>query len=53
MTTGPRYETAYELGQRTGHTDSVVCAACGAFVMDTAAHDRFHSALTDAETREA
>jgi len=44
--TGPRYETAYELQQRTGHTDSVVCGDCGAFVMDVAAHDRFHSILS-------
>jgi len=43
---GPRYETAYELGQRAGRTDSVVCADCGAFVMDTAAHTRFHSILS-------
>ncbi len=46
MTTGPRYETAYELGQRIGHTDTVVCADCGAFVMDKAAHSRFHLALS-------
>jgi hypothetical protein len=38
-----RYETAYELGQRTGHTDTVVCTDCGAFVMNVAAHDRFHA----------
>ena len=44
--TEPRYETAYELGQRIGHTDSVVCADCGAFVMDVAAHTRFHSILS-------
>jgi predicted Rossmann-fold nucleotide-binding protein len=42
----PRYETAYELGQRIGHTDSVVCTDCGAFVMDVAAHTRFHSILS-------
>jgi hypothetical protein len=42
----PRYETAYELGQRIGHTDSVVCTDCGAFVMDAAAHTRFHLELT-------
>ena len=36
--TEPRYETAHELSQRTGHADSVVCADCGAFVMDVAAH---------------
>jgi hypothetical protein len=42
----PRYETAYELGQRIGHTDTVVCADCGAFVMDKAAHTRFHSILS-------
>jgi hypothetical protein len=46
VSTGPRYETAYELGQRIGHTDSVVCADCGVFVMDTAAHTRFHSILS-------
>ena len=44
--TEPRYETAHELGQRTGRTDSVVCADCGAFVMDVAAHTRFHSILS-------
>jgi hypothetical protein len=44
--TGPRYETAYELGQRTGHADSVVCTDCGAFVMDVAAHTRFHSIMS-------
>ena len=44
--TGPRYETAHELGQRIGHTDSVVCADCGVFVMDVAAHTRFHSILS-------
>jgi len=38
-----RYETAYGLGQRTGHTDSVVCTDCGAFVMSVAAHERFHA----------
>ena len=43
---GPRYETAHELGQRIGHTDSVVCADCGVFVMDVAAHNRFHSILS-------
>ncbi len=42
----PRYETAYELGQRLGHTDSVVCLDCGAFVLDKAAHTRFHSILS-------
>ena len=46
MTSGPRYETAHELGQRIGHTDSVVCADCGVFVMDVAAHNRFHSILS-------
>jgi hypothetical protein len=40
--TEPRYETAYELGQRIGHTDSVICADCGVFVMDVAAHTRLH-----------
>jgi predicted Rossmann-fold nucleotide-binding protein len=39
----PRYETAYALGQRIGHTDSVVCTDCGVFVMNVAAHDRYHS----------
>jgi len=43
---GPRYETAYEQQQRIGRTDSVVCMDCGAFVMDVAAHDRFHSILS-------
>jgi hypothetical protein len=42
----PRYETAYEQQQRIGHTDSVVCADCGAFVMNVAAHTRFHSILS-------
>ena len=46
MSGEPRYETAYELGQRTGHTDSVVCADCGVFVMDKTAHTRFHSILS-------
>lgn len=46
MTAGPRYETAHELSQRLGHTDSVVCADCGVFVMDTTAHNRFHSILS-------
>lgn len=44
--TGPRYETAYELSQRTGGADSVVCADCGVFVMDKTAHTRFHSILS-------
>ena len=44
--TEPKYETAYELGQRIGHTDSVVCTDCGVFVMDVAAHTRFHSILS-------
>jgi hypothetical protein len=44
----PRYETAYEQQQRTGHTDSVVCADCGVFVMDVAVHTRFHSILSGA-----
>ena len=39
----PRYETAAELQKRVGHTDTVVCADCGVFVMDKAAHTRFHS----------
>lgn len=46
MTTGPRYETAHELTERTGKTDTVVCTDCGTFVMDVAAHDRFHAALS-------
>ena len=46
MTTGPRYETAAELQQRTGHTDTVVCADCGVFVMDVAAHTRSHSIMS-------
>jgi hypothetical protein len=41
----PRYETAYEQLQRIGHTDSVVCTDCGVFVMNVAAHNRFHSIL--------
>lgn len=45
MSGEPRYETAHELGQRIGHTDSVVCADCGVFVMDKTAHTRFHSIL--------
>ena len=44
--TGPRYETAYEQQQRTGHTDSVVCMDCGVFVMNVATHNRFHSILS-------
>ena len=43
MNAGPRYETAHELGQRLGHIDSVVCTDCGVFVMDVAAHTRYHS----------
>jgi hypothetical protein len=43
---GPRYETAAELQQRTGSTDSVVCLDCGVFVMDKAAHTRFHSIMS-------
>lgn len=43
---GPRYETARELTERTGKTDTVVCTDCGAFVMNVAAHTRFHLALT-------
>jgi hypothetical protein len=42
----PRYETAYELMQRIGHTDTVVCIDCGSFVMDKTAHTRFHSILS-------
>ena len=45
--TEPRYETAAEQQQRTGHTDSVVCMDCGAFVMDMAAHTRFHLILDE------
>ena len=45
MSTGPRYETAHELGQRIGHTDSVVCTDCGVFVLDKAAHTGFHATL--------
>ena len=44
--TESRYETASEQLRRIGHTDSVVCADCGAFVMDVAAHNRFHSILS-------
>lgn len=44
--TEPRYETAHELQQRTGRTDTVVCADCGVFVMDKIAHTRFHSILS-------
>jgi hypothetical protein len=43
---GPRYETAAELQQRTGSTDSVVCLDCGVFVMDKAAHTRSHSIMS-------
>lgn len=46
MTAEPRYETAYELQKRIGHTDSVVCLDCGVFVMERAAHTRFHSILS-------
>jgi hypothetical protein len=42
----PRYETAAEQLRRIGHTDSVVCMDCGAFVLDVAAHNRFHSILS-------
>ena len=41
----PRYETAAEQLNRIGHTGSVVCMDCGAFVMDVAAHTRFHSIM--------
>ena len=44
--TGPRYETAAELQQRTGHTDTVVCLDCGVFVMDKTAHTRSHSIMS-------
>ena len=43
---GPRYETAHELTERTGKTDTVVCADCGVFVMDKTAHTRFHSIMS-------
>ena len=42
----PRYETAAELQKRLGHTDTVICADCGVFVMDVVAHTRFHSILS-------
>lgn len=45
MSGEPRYETAFDLGQRIGHTDSVVCADCGVFVMDRSAHTRSHSIM--------
>jgi hypothetical protein len=41
------YETAYELMNRAGKTDSVVCRGCGGFVLSTEAHDQFHSALEE------
>lgn len=43
---GSRYETARDLTQRIGHTDTVVCMDCGAFVMNVAAHDRHHAAMS-------
>jgi hypothetical protein len=43
---GPRYETAAEQLKRLGRTDSVVCTDCGVFVMNVAAHNRFHSILS-------
>ena len=43
--TEPKYETARELTERTGKTDTVVCTGCGAFVMNVAAHTRFHLTL--------
>lgn len=46
MSGEPRYETAREQLHRIGHTDSVVCLDCGSFVMDVAAHTRFHSILS-------
>lgn len=46
MSGEPRYETAAELQQRTGSTDTVVCLDCGVFVMDKAAHTRFHSIMS-------
>lgn len=46
MSGEPRYETASEQLRRIGHTDSVVCTDCGVFVMDVAAHTRFHSILS-------
>lgn len=42
----PRYETAYEQSKRIGYTDSVVCTDCGVFVLNKAAHTRFHSILS-------
>lgn len=45
----PRYETAYEQQQRLGKTDTVICTECGVFVMNVAAHDRFHLALAGGE----
>lgn len=44
--TGPGYETAHELQERVGKTDTVVCMDCGAFVMNRAAHDRFHATMS-------
>lgn len=46
MAAEPRYETAAEQLKRIGHTDSVVCMDCGVFVMNVAAHNRFHSILS-------
>ena len=48
----PMYETARELTERTGKTDTVVCTDCGAFVMNVAAHDQFHSSLSAAVSAE-
>jgi hypothetical protein len=47
MSMAGRYETAYEVGQRRGKTDSVVCCICGAFVIDVDAHDRWHARLPE------
>lgn len=53
MSTAGQYETAYEVGQRRGKTDSVVCCICGAFVIDVEAHDRWHARLAEAGSVEA
>lgn len=45
MSMAGQYETAYEVGQRRGRTDSVVCRICGAFVIDIEAHDGWHARL--------
>jgi hypothetical protein len=46
MSSEPRYETAAEQLKRIGHTDSVICMDCGVFVMNKAAHTRFHSIMS-------